>query len=195
MEGRLLRERQWRRHGLRPSSIWDGHTTQSKATALTRRMYAYAIISRRFVYSYLLQMAKAGFMYNPMKNGDDLACCPYCEVTLSGWEAEDDPLCVFIYVCILRRLSDPAHPGKSIVIDSTQTSPAFSSRRSRRPPPKAARVPSPRPRWRHRRSRSKPLRGRARADLSERRPLSAPAHPPSPPHLPPPTWNPTSNRR
>ncbi|PPQ90049.1 hypothetical protein CVT25_006289 [Psilocybe cyanescens] len=37
-------------------------------------------------------MARAGFVYTPQHNGDDLATCFYCNTSLSGWDAEDDPL-------------------------------------------------------------------------------------------------------
>lgn len=38
------------------------------------------------------QMARAGFVYTPQHEGDDLATCLYCEVSLGGWDAEDDPM-------------------------------------------------------------------------------------------------------
>ncbi|KIJ39066.1 hypothetical protein M422DRAFT_230911 [Sphaerobolus stellatus SS14] len=38
-------------------------------------------------------MAKAGFVFTPDNvEGDDTAACFYCDTSLSGWEAEDDPL-------------------------------------------------------------------------------------------------------
>ncbi|KDR80791.1 hypothetical protein GALMADRAFT_222390 [Galerina marginata CBS 339.88] len=37
-------------------------------------------------------MARAGFVYTPQHSGDDLATCYYCNTSLSGWDAEDDPL-------------------------------------------------------------------------------------------------------
>ncbi|KAF9006202.1 hypothetical protein BDQ17DRAFT_337558 [Cyathus striatus] len=39
------------------------------------------------------KMAQAGFVYTPQYAGDDLATCLYCNVSLSGWEPEDDPMC------------------------------------------------------------------------------------------------------
>ncbi len=42
-------------------------------------------------------MARAGFIYMPQEPGDDLATCLYCGVSLSGWDDDDDPLCVFPY--------------------------------------------------------------------------------------------------
>ena len=38
------------------------------------------------------QMARAGFVYAPQQSGDDLATCLYCNISLSGWDEEDDPL-------------------------------------------------------------------------------------------------------
>ncbi|KAF8661383.1 hypothetical protein AX16_001476 [Volvariella volvacea WC 439] len=40
----------------------------------------------------LIAMAQAGFVYTPMKSGDDLATCLYCNVALSGWDPGDNPL-------------------------------------------------------------------------------------------------------
>ena len=39
-------------------------------------------------------MAKAGFVYNPQTAGDDTVTCLYCDLSLSGWGEDDDPLCV-----------------------------------------------------------------------------------------------------
>ncbi|PIL27582.1 hypothetical protein GSI_10733 [Ganoderma sinense ZZ0214-1] len=36
-------------------------------------------------------MAKAGFLCIPTEAGDDTALCLYCELTLSGWDNDDDP--------------------------------------------------------------------------------------------------------
>ncbi|THH09571.1 hypothetical protein EW145_g1910 [Phellinidium pouzarii] len=38
------------------------------------------------------KMAKAGFVYTPQSPGDDTATCFYCDLSLSGWDAEDDPI-------------------------------------------------------------------------------------------------------
>ncbi|GLB41611.1 putative baculoviral inhibition of apoptosis protein repeat [Lyophyllum shimeji] len=38
------------------------------------------------------KMARAGFVFTPQHVGDDLATCLYCNVALSGWDADDDPL-------------------------------------------------------------------------------------------------------
>ncbi|KZT34786.1 inhibitor of apoptosis repeat-containing protein [Sistotremastrum suecicum HHB10207 ss-3] len=41
------------------------------------------------------KMAKAGFVYTPSSTpDDDTATCLYCNTSLSGWDAEDDPLSV-----------------------------------------------------------------------------------------------------
>ncbi|OCB91761.1 hypothetical protein A7U60_g961 [Sanghuangporus baumii] len=37
------------------------------------------------------KMAKAGFVYTPQSQGDDTATCFYCNLSLSGWDAGDDP--------------------------------------------------------------------------------------------------------
>ncbi|PPQ65169.1 hypothetical protein CVT24_011032 [Panaeolus cyanescens] len=37
-------------------------------------------------------MARAGFVFTPDKPGDDIATCFYCDLSLSGWEPNDDPL-------------------------------------------------------------------------------------------------------
>lgn len=44
------------------------------------------------------QMADAGWHYAPMKESNDFAICAYCELSLDGWEAGDDPM----YVSILQ---------------------------------------------------------------------------------------------
>ncbi|KAG8692660.1 hypothetical protein FRC08_009609, partial [Ceratobasidium sp. 394] len=36
-------------------------------------------------------MAKAGFIYTPTNDSDDLASCFYCNLGLDGWESTDDP--------------------------------------------------------------------------------------------------------
>lgn len=41
-------------------------------------------------------MARAGFVFTPQLPGDDLATCLYCNVSLSGWDEDDDPMCVCI---------------------------------------------------------------------------------------------------
>ena len=42
----------------------------------------------------IVQMAKAGFVYTPQTSGDDTATCFYCDLSLSGWDAGDNPLYV-----------------------------------------------------------------------------------------------------
>ncbi|KAJ4489053.1 hypothetical protein C8R41DRAFT_395401 [Lentinula lateritia] len=37
------------------------------------------------------KMAKAGFVYSPHDAHDDTAVCIYCGISLSGWDADDDP--------------------------------------------------------------------------------------------------------
>jgi len=37
-------------------------------------------------------MAQAGFVYTPQVAGDDTVTCLYCNLSLGGWETEDDPV-------------------------------------------------------------------------------------------------------
>ncbi|TPX65965.1 hypothetical protein SpCBS45565_g04820 [Spizellomyces sp. 'palustris'] len=37
-------------------------------------------------------MAAAGFIYFPLAESRDTAMCPYCKLSLDGWEPEDDPI-------------------------------------------------------------------------------------------------------
>jgi hypothetical protein len=37
-------------------------------------------------------MARAGFVYTPQQSNDDLVTCLYCDTSLSGWDADDDPM-------------------------------------------------------------------------------------------------------
>ncbi|KAK8847471.1 hypothetical protein IAR55_005329 [Kwoniella newhampshirensis] len=36
-------------------------------------------------------LARAGFVYNPSTESKDAVICPYCEYSVEGWEATDDP--------------------------------------------------------------------------------------------------------
>lgn len=49
------------------------------------------------------QMAAAGFVRFPVTRGDDNVMCPYCDISLDGWEKTDDPMYVR---CIRFRSSD-----------------------------------------------------------------------------------------
>lgn len=40
-------------------------------------------------------MAQAGFVYTPQDVGDDTVTCLYCNLSLGGWETEDDPVYAF----------------------------------------------------------------------------------------------------
>lgn len=44
------------------------------------------------------KLAKAGFVYTPQESGvqDDTATCFYCDLSLSGWDPEDDPVYVYL---------------------------------------------------------------------------------------------------
>ncbi|KAF7422762.1 hypothetical protein PC9H_010921 [Pleurotus ostreatus] len=37
-------------------------------------------------------MAQAGFVYTPQFPGDDLVTCLYCQISLSGWDEDDNPM-------------------------------------------------------------------------------------------------------
>ncbi|KAF8551432.1 inhibitor of apoptosis repeat-containing protein [Imleria badia] len=39
-----------------------------------------------------VKMAQAGFVYTPQAAGDDTVTCLYCNLSLGGWETEDDPV-------------------------------------------------------------------------------------------------------
>ena len=41
-------------------------------------------------------MAGAGFLFTPHEPGDDTARCFYCNIELSGWEPNDDPVYVLL---------------------------------------------------------------------------------------------------
>lgn len=38
------------------------------------------------------QMVEAGWYYCPVEGSDDFVSCPYCKLSLDGWEPKDDPL-------------------------------------------------------------------------------------------------------
>lgn len=44
-----------------------------------------------------MQMALAGFVYTPQSPADDTATCLYCNISLSGWEDDDDPLYAIVF--------------------------------------------------------------------------------------------------
>ncbi|KIJ09077.1 hypothetical protein PAXINDRAFT_17833 [Paxillus involutus ATCC 200175] len=39
-----------------------------------------------------VKMARAGFVYTPQVAGDDTVTCLYCNLSLGGWEKDDDPI-------------------------------------------------------------------------------------------------------
>jgi hypothetical protein len=43
-----------------------------------------------------MQMALAGFVHTPQSPADDTATCLYCNISLSGWEDDDEPLYVYL---------------------------------------------------------------------------------------------------
>ncbi|KAG1906128.1 uncharacterized protein F5891DRAFT_942184 [Suillus fuscotomentosus] len=40
------------------------------------------------------KMAQGGFVYTPQTKGDDTVTCLYCNLSLGGWDADDDPMWV-----------------------------------------------------------------------------------------------------
>lgn len=46
----------------------------------------------RISYSQMQQMVEGGWYFCPNEESDDLASCPYCKLSLDGWEPKDDPL-------------------------------------------------------------------------------------------------------
>lgn len=59
------------------------------------------------------QMAHAGFVYTAQHPGDDLATCLYCNVSLSGWDTEDDPMYVTPYFHAIRTPHTLATQGRT----------------------------------------------------------------------------------
>ncbi|KAI0090578.1 hypothetical protein BDY19DRAFT_1068262 [Irpex rosettiformis] len=87
------------------------------------------------------EMAKAGFLYAPHSAGDDTAICVYCTTTLSGWDADDDPLeehrkrvaksgrrCAFFEM--LEGSSKPSQPTRATKSISRSTSQSLSKEKS-----------------------------------------------------------------
>ncbi|KAM5533885.1 hypothetical protein V8D89_012425 [Ganoderma adspersum] len=89
-------------------------------------------------------MAKAGFLCIPTEVGDDTALCLYCELSLSGWDNDDDPyeehvkrdkkkqtLCPFIKAYSghsLSKSSTKRPTSKAAAKPSTQSSGAVASK-------------------------------------------------------------------
>lgn len=57
-------------------------------------------------------MAQAGFVYTPQAAGDDTVTCLYCNLSLGGWEKQDDPVydSYFATLIILLSLSQSGAP-------------------------------------------------------------------------------------
>ena len=51
--------------------------------------YLYFFFGTHFIF---YQMARAGFVYTPQLPGDDVATCIHCDIALSGWDDDDDPI-------------------------------------------------------------------------------------------------------
>lgn len=66
--------------------------TLSKAMAQRRRRHVRDFLSIKSFTYWSIQMANAGFVYTPQTLGDDTVTCYYCELCLSGWDEDDDPM-------------------------------------------------------------------------------------------------------
>ena len=78
------------RNGWWPHDAVKNHGANSKKVPV----HFYALDVRVLIRE---QMAKAGFVYTPHiadDNNDDTASCLYCNISLGGWNPEDDPLYV-----------------------------------------------------------------------------------------------------
>ncbi|KAL1943940.1 hypothetical protein VTO73DRAFT_3758 [Trametes versicolor] len=75
-------------------------------------------------------LAKAGFVWNASEPGDDTAMCLYCNLSLGGWDAEDDP-----YEEHLKR--DKKHKTACAFLKAFAST-SLSKSTSKRAPPKAA---------------------------------------------------------
>ena len=64
----------------------------SRTTVPTQRGCVYYSLSLILYLMDTAQMAQAGFVYTPQTPGDDTASCLYCNISLSGWELEDEPM-------------------------------------------------------------------------------------------------------
>ncbi|RDB15377.1 Protein bir1 [Hypsizygus marmoreus] len=84
------------------------------------------------------KMARAGFVYTPQHAGDDLATCLYCNVSLSGWEADDDP------VEEHRKRQSKHSSGPCPFFTSTDASSKPPSRSQSTKPPSTAKPPASR---------------------------------------------------
>ena len=116
-------------------------------------------------------MAEAGFIYMPQHPGDDGAMCLYCGTSLSGWDADDDPLCV-----VSQSQFDATNPriAKNITNAVLNYRPPALSCSSRSP---TDRPPSPRPARRRHHNWADPPRSKAnRTRASPRVRPRAPRH-------------------
>ncbi len=69
--------------------IHDQAKAHGANSAVVGRIYSLIYASQ---FNDLAQMARAGFVYTPQHSGDDLATCLYCGTSLSGWDADDNPM-------------------------------------------------------------------------------------------------------
>ncbi|KZZ89787.1 Baculoviral inhibition of apoptosis protein repeat protein [Ascosphaera apis ARSEF 7405] len=73
------------------------------------------------------KMVEAGWYYCPMEESEDFVSCPYCKLSLDGWEPKDDPFdehyrrsddCSFFQYAVKK----PARGGRTKKTRSTKTS-------------------------------------------------------------------------
>lgn len=89
--------RVWKRlEGKRSLLRESGNMTRRRAMGRLRLWFVSA--SYTFVFTDLMQMARAGFVFTPSQDDVDLATCLFCKVALSGWDEDDDPLYVLFFI-------------------------------------------------------------------------------------------------
>ncbi|KAG2059971.1 hypothetical protein BDR06DRAFT_948682 [Suillus hirtellus] len=56
-------------------------------------------------------MAQGGFVYTPQTKGDDTVTCLYCNLSLGGWDADDDPMWVNEALPLRRKMTHSRQRG------------------------------------------------------------------------------------
>ena len=88
-------------------------------------------------------MARAGFAYTPHETGDDLASCLYCNVSLSGWDDDDDPMYSISLLSMLHTDSfRHREEHRKRATKSDTSCPFFEHTESRQPKPPSTKPPS-----------------------------------------------------
>ncbi|KAG9311657.1 hypothetical protein JVU11DRAFT_7892 [Chiua virens] len=68
---------------------WWPHDAEPDHAATSTKVDRHAFHFSKLI---VIQMAQAGFVYTPQVAGDDTVTCLYCNLSLGGWEKEDDPV-------------------------------------------------------------------------------------------------------